>query len=59
MNPLLLFSQYDSTQSRLSQVLQLADVAGTKARLASLQVIDIGPPMLCIADNTEGSSWSV
>lgn len=29
--------QYDAAANRLSQALQLADVAGTKARLAALQ----------------------
>jgi hypothetical protein len=29
--------QYDAAEQRLRQALQLADVAGTKARLASLQ----------------------
>lgn len=33
----VLLSQYDSAKHRLSQALQLADVATTKARLASLQ----------------------
>jgi hypothetical protein len=38
-NQLVCFTvlQYDAAEQRLRQALQLADVAGTKARLASLQ----------------------